>query len=594
MPELSRITELAQASREITPPTMIVWDLPETERAVALTQAASFYDLRQHSHCEFNWAGGTRGAGTAYLDERLKPTGIVMTNAASEAWSARKPDTPHGLGRQVTATFTDLLLSEIGRPMLRCPADKDTEAFIGQVMDTSKSWASLQTARDMKGAQGSAAIVLAVEDGEPTSEPLNTRHLWVREWRSKIDWVPAEVVEQKIVTVQRETEDGIETVRVWRTRVWDEVAVYYYEDVDEDWGQDDKTGKRDGEKPIPFVEAIEHQAGRCPVVWMQNTRNTESPEGQPDFAGAYEQSDRADRVRSFATRATIANTDPTLLYKDHERVRRRNPMIRKGHGARIETSPDGDAKLLETSGASVEMAWKTYAELRHDILQTVACVIVDPDNAGSYRSGEALAMLVRRMEARASRLRIPLGDEIQQIARLWCELGRSLGVSSEEEEEAEGIVLPPRVTEDEGNPDADPKIEPFKAGRGRYVQVKWGVYHHPTMVQLQAMAGALTTANGAKPVLSARTTTELAAAYLSLGSPEDEMRRLREEREANMQQMSGAMGGASQFGELDPEGNDEVAAERSKNDDKVAEAKSKAAKSDAERKEPEATAETDD
>lgn len=591
MPDLSRsqLRALRTDAREVQPPDMIVWHLPDTERAKLLLARYSFYEGCQHNHCKLDFGGMRREPGEAYLNARLKEKGIIYTNAAqTDNWSDRKPDTPHSLGRQVVERFTDLLVGEVCRPMLKCPADDNTEAYIAQIMKSSQSWASLQQARDYKGAMASAAIVLGVVNGKPTSEAIKTCHLWVQEWEAEPNWVPRVVLEQKLVSLQVPDDDEPGTLivkQMWQTRVWDDTHLYIYKDVPEDW--DDKEEMR----PIPIDEIIEHKAGRCPVIWMQNTRDTESPEGNEDFKGVYEQSDRVDRVRSFSTRATIANTDPTLAYKDSDRNRRRNPMSRKGHGARIDLSPEGDAKLLETSGSSVEMAWGTEQKLRSDILQTVRCVILDPESITAFKSGEALLILWRAMEARASRLRIPLGDEIGQIAVTWATLGRNWGVTSTETPETDGIILPPRVIK-EGDGEKE-ILSVHDPGNGRYIDVQWGVFHTPTATQLQALIGALTTANGAKPILSQQTTTEIIAAILGLDSPDDENRRLREEREQAMKEMEQAMGDGSPPPGMDKAGDRALAKDRDQASKATAKAGDRAASAEKKTEKPKNKGETD-
>jgi len=134
---------------------------------------------------------------------------------------------------------------------------------------------------------------------------------------------------------------------------------------------------------------------------------------------------------------------------------------------------------------------------------------------------------------------VPLDFELRQIAEIWITLGQSMGVVSKEdsdrgEEDVSGIILPPR--EIPGEEGEEGKLEAHVVGKGTWVRVTWGPYHRPTATQLQAMVGALTIANGQKPVLSQETTTTLAVNALSLGSPEDERARIEKEREAAMEQ----------------------------------------------------------
>lgn len=533
------VTAMKRVVVGYVPPTMYVWGLNATNRARHLEHLRSFYDGTQHNHQDSGWNGTKRIPGVAYMNERLNPMSFVpgYTQEPAPGWGNRRPDTPHGIHRQIVTRFTDLVLSDTSRPSVTVPSDPSAESYVSVIMDISNTWSSLQQARDYKGSCGSAAVALSVVDGIPTSEALMTSNLWVRSWAQGPDWVPSEIIEQKLVTeeVASEERDGvIETISVWRTRVWTQTHLVLYRDVPEDYNVAVDGSALDEMPSIPVDEVYEHRAGRVPVVWMQNTRNTESPEGEEDVRGTFENSDKLDRVRSFAVRATIANTDPTLVRSDEQRFIQRNLMVRKGHGSEIRVSEKGSVRLLETSGSSVEMAWKTANTLRHDILQAASCVIVDPDTAPAYKSGEALIQLYLAMFARASRLRVPLSSEIRQIVEIWLSIGRSLGVAStEDDDEAQigKLVLPPRV---EKNEDGEIDVSRHDPGRARHVQIRWGEFHKLTMAQVQALLGSLVTANGANPVLSRRTATELAVTALGVGSVEDELERIAEDQKEDL------------------------------------------------------------
>lgn len=521
------------------PPTMFVWDLPRTPRAIMLRAKTAFVENTQHDHKEVNWDGIPRDPGVGYLRERMRPQGFVPANAAP--YGHRKPDAGVPLPCQITRSFTDMLLGRY--PALRVPADADTERYLEAAINASNTWDALVEARDIAGGCGSAALSLAVEDGEPMTDTHTPADLWVREWQPGAKWVPVEVVEQRLVEVTEEVDGELKTFRVWRTKVWTQTHVINYKDVPENWGQ-----SQDGErKPIPVDgEPVEHKAGRCPVVWYQNTRNSKSPEGDTDMKGAYHLSDRVDRLQSMVVRGSIANTDPTLVRKIEDRLRRRRPIERKGYGAMIDVGPGGDAKLLEITGTSIETSWNGVRQLRDEILQTASCVIIDPENAGAYKSGEALALLWRRMEARCNRLRVPLTSVIRQVAELWIELGAAWGITSVEEAEGQGIILPPLVTEptDEElamNPEAKPETGIYQVGTGRYVEIVWPPYHVPTATQLQAMAQALAVANGQKPTVSQETATGMMVSYLGKGDPTEERRKIEEERAAGQEQFAAAM-----------------------------------------------------
>lgn len=609
MPALISPAEFRRGAQTIQTPDMVVWHLPSSDRAKALMAKEAFYHGTQHAHKQATWSGQSRDPGVGYLAERMKPQGFVPTNAALLVpFGQRRPDAPHTLPRQIVTRMSDMLLGETARPNLAVPADDSTEAYLHAIFDESDSWATLQQARDIKGRLGSSTMVCSVIAGEPTTEPVNPVHLWVAEWEDTAKWIPKIVVEQKLVSklVKRKAEDTegmtpspykrdgtqesrLETKRFWRTRVWTDTETITYVDVEEDYDKDDP------DRVIVIDALVEHKAGRCPVVWMQNTRNPESPEGDEDYVGTYEVCDKLDTVRGFTCRSTIANTDPTLVIKDTAARLRKHTSVAKGHGHRIDTDVAGDVKLLEASGEPVRTALELGKILRHDILQTSCTVIMDPETLGTYKSAESIRLMLKPMEARAGRLRVPLTCEIQQVCDIWLTLGRNWGVVSIEDHHmdrpamegihAHPIILPPRVmlpeeTETEFGADGmpelpekePPKLETHVVGVGRWVDVQWGPYLRPTPTELLAASQALTTANGMKPVLSQETSTAVMTGFLGAGSPTEEQDRIEHEQNESLRMM-----GASMFAK---DGDDPArAAERGKQDDADARAEVKAATS---------------
>ena len=64
-------------------------------------------------------------------------------------------------------------------------------------------------------------------------------------------------------------------------------------------------------------------------------------------------------------------------------------MVNKGGVLAVDT--DGDARYIETNGGSVETGMKAIDKLVYQVLQTVECVVIHPDTARAYQSGEAFA-----------------------------------------------------------------------------------------------------------------------------------------------------------------------------------------------------------
>lgn len=572
------------------PPVARVFRIQETDRSKLLRWRTSFCEGQQHDHHHVTWSGKSRLPGMSYFKERLVPLGFQSTVEIS--YEDRRPSCPIPLARQVTARFTDMLMSAHRRPTITVPGDVQTEGYLEAIFAKSDMWDTLSSVRNTTGACGSCAVLPAVDDGHPTSERLRSEDLWVPEWAQTNRWVPRVVFHQRLVeeTVENEKTGALEVKRVWRTRAWDETHEYRYTDVPENYGKDkpnDIFGE--GSNVIPLETAIEHGAGRCPVVWVQNTRNTDAPEGEPDNDGVYELADQIDKIASMLTRGTVANVDPTLHIADDERHQRRHGAVRKGWGSVIRTSEKGKVNLVQITEGSFKVGWSTYEKLRQAYLQTVRCVIVDPETAGKYQSGEAQSMLWRAMEGACDTKRTPLTDAIRQISEIWISLAEKHGIGNDADPESGGIQLPPlmlslgeavargydvepevdleelrREKAGEYDPDsgvdeeawlkeeADEALEELLSeevaythvlGDGRAIDVVWGPYHDPTLLQTQALTTALGLATGQKQILSAETATTVLVRHLNLGSPEDEIEKIATEKEKALETFGAGMFG---------------------------------------------------
>lgn len=528
----------------------------ETERGKLLAQYRQFFECRQHDHQASTWDGMPRDPGVGYMRERLRPSGFVPTNAIP--YGRRKPSASVPLGRQIVSRFTEMLLGEGRAPTIDVPADDSTERYLRAVFREAMIWDVLMEASDVAGACGSAAVAAAVVEGMPTAEVIYPEDVIVLRWATAAYWQPADVIEQRLVSrLQPNPETGgMETVEVWTTRRWTEEEVIYYQDVPKAWP---------GEQPIPVRERVRHGLARCPVVWYQRTRNTRSPDGMADFEGCQHLMDELDRVQSAVVRATKANTDPTLVIQDEERYLR-GEVLRKGTGAAIPLSPKGSVKYLEMSGVSIRVGLEVAERLYMQICETAECVIVNPSMAGAYRSGEAIQLLWRSMEAKTNRLRVPLVVTMQSLARIFADFGRVLGVSSMEDPRG-GIVLPPVVTRVQPTaeeaeaalsrgeqPEPRIQVEPQEVGTGSHVTFAWPPYWEPTSAQIEQMSRALT-AGKTSAIVSAESSVRTFARYLGIDAAE-ELTRIAAEKGQETSALDAALRTAAMQTEEDEEDED--------------------------------------
>jgi hypothetical protein len=204
------------------------------------------------------------------------------------------------------------------------------------------------------------------------------------------------------------------------------------------------------------------------------------------------------------------------------------------------------------------MAWKTYEHQRDAVLQTTGAVIIDPKVAGAWaQSGRALSILWRPMEAAAGEKRVPMEGAIEQLADLWRAIGKVLGVCSTEDEEPDGLVLPPcklekglaakqgyEVVEQVVDDDASDMLCVHQVGAGRHVTIVWPPYHDASVEQFAAVAQAATVATGGQAVISQKSGVRMA--LRAGGLPDDvetEIKAIEEEAEGRMERAAALVDG---------------------------------------------------
>lgn len=539
------------------------------ERYGQLAAWWQFYDGTQHDHCKADWAGRSRPARQPYLSGRVPEKGFAGRTSARASHDDRRPNVQLGLTQRVVDRYTE---TTCGRPAaLSVPGDEDSTCALEASFEASNTWDAIVEIETIGGAVGSAAVVTSVIDGEFCDEVLFPFEVYVRSWADRRRWIPSEVIHQVHVDVERRDPDTGKIVckRLIKTRLWTEVHTITFEPVDPDeW---------DATKPLKIADdedaVIEHHAGRCPVVWHQNTRSHRTPEGQPDMrtASNLELSDMADRVASHAVKATRNNAEPTIHRADRDIMFMQIPAIAKGAGNEIRTSEVGKVSYLETDGRSVEMAWSGVDRLTLTVLRNTNCVIMDVDldmaSRGNGDSGEALQQRAGSMHKRCNRKRVTLGTTIKQMAKIRLAMMRHLDISSEDDPKDGTIILPPRCFKDSDQHTGEEHdemsqaagqdllaikqspagvlgwsgLEPFKEryeahrlGQGTAVAVRWPPYNELTPLQIQAFTTAVGQATGSKQSLSQQTAIELVASALGLPDALAEKRRVMEEKQAGL------------------------------------------------------------
>lgn len=524
---------------------MFVLDLPSTDLYALLDGRSRFFEGTQHDHQSFDWDGNSRQAHGTYFSTRWidGSKGFVPSNAVvtCEGYGPRRPDASMPIGAQIVADFTDALLGRDNRPHIQVKTDEKTEQTLIEILREAKAWAALTQARDIAGSCGAAMISCAVIDGVPVMRAHHPKNVVVLKWKNRLRWEPEHAIEQKVVyktEINPETRK-VEQVEYWQTREWTATEVIYYQDVPvRGWKKDD---------PIPLARnedgsdaKVKHPIGRPALVWVQNTYDTETPYGVPDYEGAYHLMDKVDRAQSQVVKAAIANVDPTPVLQTDMMGRR---QLNIGNGELSRIGANEKLYFMEMSGESIRIGWESIVQLRRQIERITGAELPDQDEVGKQQSGEAIEKRSKRFKNRVDRKRVPVELACQMVAELWISLARALGVGRRDDPKTKGIMLPPLVEEEpaplkieldgDGNPveqeKPKPKIGAYEIGSGSVVTVAWAK-NKSDAAAVQVMAGALGTATGGSQILSAKTATLVMAESLGLDDPAAELRRIEEEK----------------------------------------------------------------
>ena len=472
--------------------------LEDTPRARLLRHRWLYYQCRQNDGMSVDTDGYEHTPGFGYLQQRMRGMGYVPAVNSSIPFGQRRPSCHTTVAGHIVDTYTALLLGEGRQPAIRVVGDEASTDMVGALMQHCGAWSALGEARKVGGAEGATAVLPEIVDGVLALRTLRPENLYV-EWTNQTHWIPRLVIEQKKITIEGidERTGQIVTYEVWRSRAWDETYSYAYTDklIESDGGPDDEKDEKQPDNRIELSEPPKpHGAGRCPVIWIQNTQDSDNPVGEADCEPVFEMIDQLDRSQSMLVRGSRANTDPTLMIKDTPMMLRRWPNRAKGYGAKIEVSPQGDAKLLEIQGESISTGWETVQHLLRQIERRTGVIQPDPENSGAFQSGVALQILWQTQHSRAAERRTPLGVGIKQLVRVVLALLRTWGLKPIGAY-GEGVEVPPRVvrTEDDAGVERTEYAD-HELGEGGAIVLDWPGFHQATPQDLQTTAQGLSVA----------------------------------------------------------------------------------------------------
>jgi hypothetical protein len=325
--------------------------------------------------------------------EMVVPPGFVDVNGTQSPLKFRKPSAPQNLVRQTVRRFTGLLFSAGHHPKIEAQ-DAATTSWLTAAVEVGRLWPRMAIARDMGGGMGTAVVGFTFSRGRPVFEVHDPR--WCKaKFATAFSHDVDELEVRYAYSTQEYDHDEECSVEKWwwhrrvidarRDRLWAKVAV-----------------DPDGQEPHwdrVVCKEVEHGFTTCPVAWIQNAPNLESPDGDPDCHGAFDMAAAVDQLVAQANRGILANCDPTLVVNTDDET---DGDIAKGSTNALYVSKGGGATYLEINGSGPKAAYDAAEKLEERFCRLVGVTLdqakqgnrtateVDKDNSAMWERVDAL------------------------------------------------------------------------------------------------------------------------------------------------------------------------------------------------------------
>ena len=494
------------------PPNTTLEDLAGGQRFKSMDRHEAFYENRQDRDKSYNWDGYFNGYGQ---EAAIKPGWYVPL-------SQRRPATTMPLARMIVSRLNSMLFGVQNRPDVLVTGDENSESFVREVAKESSLWQRMIEARKIGGSSGTVAMSYGYSEGKPRVEVHRGKHCRVLFWDDFPEKIPAIVMKAYEYTKEVfDPETGKPKEKVFYfVRYWDSEVEVTWEMVPQ------KVARTSGWHLVSIPDRIVwHDTGWCPVVWIQNTSNSEDDDGEADYVGSLDDMDQINRLKSASCKGTIANVDPTLVVKQD--VTKNHGSVRKGSENAIFSA--GGAEYLELQGSSITAAEQKLDSLRQDVIDAAQVILPTPETVtGSVQSAAALRILFAPMTSRCDTLREQYGD--RGIVRVLT------GLLKQAKLEHVQVSLEPRVeseTDEDGNQSTE--LVQHVPGEREVISLAWPPYFPATWTDRQQAAATASAAAGQKSILSQRTAIQSVAQLFGVEDVDAEMAAIKGEQEASLE-----------------------------------------------------------
>lgn len=487
--------------------------LHETARYQLLAMRQAYFEGVQYKNRPLDVCGYRKGMPGTYGSLTCSPP-----------WCDRDPGATIDLTAEAVGELTNWAVADDAWCALSVPDDAETDAYVHACEKASAMPAAVCVARDLGGALGAVALSVGLRSGQWVLETHSARDTWVLEWADEALHVPA-VLAKAYQEEDPFARPGAEPT--WVVCVW--TAKDYT--VRRRVRRGALTGAVLGEWTWETVTTVVHNLDECPVIWCPQGPDGVGHDGMPDVPdSALKLVDAAIELAAAADATTKRNADDTLVVKEDPAL---NPgKVHKGAFKTIFAR--GGAEYLSQTGESARVSVELSEKRIEQFRKRAKVVIPTEEQMGRATSGESLRRQFQPMTRQTGRLRQQYERRlILPLCRMMLRIARKVTARGE------GVMLPPKVEEVDGKT----VVTTLAPGKSENVQATWPDPFQATSADIAAAMSSLSTATGAKQILSTRTAVAtLGQMGVPIGSVDQELERIEEDSEAAAEREAKAMG----------------------------------------------------
>ena len=340
----------------------------------------------------------------------------------------RRPSVRYNLCRTVVEDSVSLLFGEGRFPALHCTEEASRKALTALVTETCLDGVMSDAA--LRGSVGSVVVRMRVLENRVFFDVMNTEYL-TPTWKANAPDTLERVTERYKATGAELLAAGYAIApadldaKFWFQRVWTETAEEWYDPQRIDPPNRPTRRRKAAEAVVvdapapPTIDekrTVEHDLGFVPMVWIKNLPGGTDPDGWCTFEPAADSQIEIEYQLSQAGRGLRYSSDPMLMIR--ETMGDENAPITRSASNVIQVDKDGDAKLLEITGAATDAVITYVKGVREFALETIHGNRSTPDKVATAQSGRALELLHEPLIWLAGKMRTPYGAALLGLVRM--------------------------------------------------------------------------------------------------------------------------------------------------------------------------------